>query len=468
MANIGSLSVRLVANATGVKAGVDAAAGYLGRLGGRVQAIFSGGALGVAGRLFAPITSLVSGAVASQTGDLASKFKELAAGIKQTSRDAERFGMPTEDLQGLQYAAERSGIEIEQLNKALFTMQRTRGGDAMENLLTAADQFNAGGINKAAFAFENFGKSGFAMMTLLGRGREGIRAMMEEGAALGHVLSGVDAARVIEANAGLKRISLVVEGIYNKFLVAMAPAISAVSRTLLSFAPALTQMADAGGQAFGDVLEVGVMLLKIITEQVRELGVVFAASFEVFSDTFGVASSKVEGFRDVLKVLAKAFAYVWDTAKAGAGVFYGGLGIIATQVGEIADLMGLEWGKKLKAMGAAMAFTGFKAVQGWGDSAEAVDRMWDNMFKKQDAQQKNLAEGVTAAYHASAAAVQGSKEDVSIRAKFAYQSAMKPEIDLAKQQLEQQKLANQKADNLIDLFRNQFRGGGNNVELKLT
>lgn len=457
MANsIAKLAVHIIANASGVKAGVTQAQGYLSGFGKSVGTLFSGGALGTIGNVFAPITNLLSGAVTSHMGSLADKFKELASSVTETSRNAQRLGLPVEDLMGLQYAAERSGIEVEVLNKALFHLARHEGGDVMQNLLQAADRFNVDdGINKAAFAFDKFAKSGFAMSNLLARGSGGIRELMQQGRDLGLVLSAVDVSNLQQANATLKTIGMAVDGLYNKVLVAMAPAITNVGEMLMQMAPTLGSIADAMGAAFGDTLEVGVMLLRIIIEQGKDLAVTFMAWLTNWNDGFSGAAGSMDAFRDGLKFLAKAFAYVWDTAVAGIGVFQVHLGAVQATLGQIGEALDLSWGKKLTALGVANIAVGAKMVGNWGKTADAIDAKWGGMFKKMEAKSKAAGLGMEAAYHATGAAIEGSKEDMSIRARFSFESAMAqdPKLLLQKQQLEQEKATAQAAKEIVDRIR---------------
>src|SRR4051794_21299507 len=116
MASIGKLAVIITANATKLYSGLTGVGSRLKSFATSAKSTLTSGI----GAALGPVGTIVKGAVGSIFDDLPGKFQELAAKVKQASQDAARFGVPVEQLMGLQYAAERSGIEVESLNKALF------------------------------------------------------------------------------------------------------------------------------------------------------------------------------------------------------------------------------------------------------------------------------------------------------------------------------------------------------------
>lgn len=248
MANtIAKLAVIVTANASQAISALGGLSNKVRGFGGGLAKYMGAGFL--AGGAFGAIAGVVGGMIPS-VGDLSSKFGEVASAIKETSMSAKRLGATTEDLMGLQYVASKTGVDVEQLNKAMFHMSRHKSGDAMENLLQAADKY-ADAPNKAAFAFENFSKAGYAMSSMLAKGRGGIKALMDEAKSLGLVMTDLDAEKVVAAKKELGKLGVAMTGLYNKAIVAISPAIAALAGLINRFlVPVVVFVGEVASRAF--------------------------------------------------------------------------------------------------------------------------------------------------------------------------------------------------------------------------
>lgn len=244
--NIGNLVVKLTANASGFMTTFAKASRQLSALGSEVA-----GTVGKIGGIGAALTAAVTG------GGFAMLVKNQMEAIDATAKLADRLGMTTEALSGMQYAASLAGVSNESLaggfQKMLNSIGRaaTEGGaaaDAFKRLgLDAASVANMptdeafktiaqslAGINnpaeRARAAVEIFGKSGQDLLPLMLQGAKGIEAAQAEAEKLGLTFSRVDAAKVEQANDAITRLQSVFIGIGRTLAIQLAPFIEAVAK----------------------------------------------------------------------------------------------------------------------------------------------------------------------------------------------------------------------------------------------
>ncbi len=228
-------------------------------------AAFSSGLNKARGKMkgFGKALASTKGLLVSFAGALAlkavfSKFKSMVestlASIDRLQKSAIKIGTTTKALGSLQFAAGLSGTATEAFNNALTKMNINLGkaptkvlsdgladaGIELSNLigLNTEDKFKAiaegiRGISdpakKAAAAAAIFGKSGTDLIPMFAAGSKGISKMQEEYVKLGGSISDVDAAQIAQANDALAAASLVLTGIKNKIVIAIAPAIEGLA-----------------------------------------------------------------------------------------------------------------------------------------------------------------------------------------------------------------------------------------------
>lgn len=179
---------------------------------------------------------------------------------------AQSLGITVEALSSLSYVAKMSGTDVETLSvglkklsqnmlavaegtggtaKSAFQMLGVSVKDAEGNLRSSdqvlidiADKFAGmeAGALKTATAIRLFGKSGADLIPLLDQGRAGIAELTAEADRLGITLSGTTAAAAGRFNDALDRLSTLWEGVVNKVMVGVLPALEKLSTSLVSTA----------------------------------------------------------------------------------------------------------------------------------------------------------------------------------------------------------------------------------------
>jgi hypothetical protein len=235
---IGKLSVQLTANTAGFQRAMSRAGKTMARIG--KQAARVGAAVGAVG----------AAGLAAAAGGLAALTRQGLAAGDALGKNADRLGVSTEALAGLQHGAELAGVSQEALTKSLGRFNRSLGeamqgtgpaAEALEALGLSADDLASMGADaavgqvadklnelgttaeKSRVAFDLFGRSGIDMFTLFQGGSEGIAAASEEAERLGLAISRTDAAGIERANDAMTRLRRVFSGIGMQLAVRLAP-----------------------------------------------------------------------------------------------------------------------------------------------------------------------------------------------------------------------------------------------------
>ena len=252
MATIGKVSVSVVARTGQFTRGMKASQGALKSFGGSVMrsasrlAAFGGG-----------LAALAAG------GGLMMMVKRSMSAIDATAKLSDQLGIATERLGGFQHAARITGVSEESLNKGLQKFVRNLGdastgyGEAIRGikmlglsaeeltkkspadaLLDVADAIAKmpSPMLQAAAAATLFGRGGQDMMNFLKLGSRGLAEMQREAEKLGITLTGIDSAKVTQANDALARMREVFIGLSNTLTVQLAPAIDAAATSFVDWA----------------------------------------------------------------------------------------------------------------------------------------------------------------------------------------------------------------------------------------
>jgi hypothetical protein len=225
-------------------------------------------------------------------GGLGYMLKKQMEVIDSTAKLADRLGMSTEALIGMQHGANIAGVEAETLNKALSTLSSRLGevdmgvGQAtyaLEKLglnykdLIGLNMDEAVGIvadqirnlstqaEKAAAANYLFGKSGKQLLNLFEEGSAGIAKYQEEVKKLGLSFSRIDAAQVEAANDALTRTRAVLTGLFRTATIELAPYIEVLADKFVDVSIAgegmganvskVFEMMARGAIAFGSTIQ---------------------------------------------------------------------------------------------------------------------------------------------------------------------------------------------------------------------
>lgn len=293
-------------------------------------AVLSVGAIGAAG-------------LAAAAGGLALLTKQQLAATDALAKNADRIGISTEALAGLQHAASLSGVATATLDKSMMRFNRTLG-DAINGSGTASDAFARLGLRaedlaklsgedslgliadrinalrtpaeKTAAAMAIFGREGANMLTLFAGGSEGLRKAQEEAGALGLAISRVDAAKIEAANDAMQRARSVFSGIGRQIAVTVAPAIESVATRFSKWAQ------DSGG--------VGEKVKSAIRGVVSAIAVLGDAWDAVTNGVRTAEAAWLSWKSKALDALAAVVEKAAPIVPALAGVLGGGAAQIAT------------------------------------------------------------------------------------------------------------------------------------------
>jgi len=215
------------------------------------------------------------------------------------AKTADKLGITTQSLAGLQHAANLTGVAQTTLTKAL-TKQQKAIFNADRGVLTYKQHFDALGLStealkqqspdeqfktiaealknvesqtqKTAIAYDIFGGRGTALINTLALGRDGLEAAAAEADALGLAVSRVDAAKIEQANDSFTRLKGVAAGVGNAIAANVAPYITALATQFVNAAKEAGGMSNFIGRALDNV----VGAVGFVKDSFRGLQVVWA------------------------------------------------------------------------------------------------------------------------------------------------------------------------------------------------
>jgi hypothetical protein len=477
--SIGTASLKLVANADKLSAGLDAAyvriSGFKAKAQQAVQNLSPSSLLS-----FLPLGGQLAGAfnVATLGANLFSDAVGRTRQLADVGKQAKTLGIAADQYMGLSAAAATAGLQQDQFAGLLQkSSAKIAGGSAdaaaalkmiglnISDLkgMSPDQQFYAvadglKGVEdagtKAFVAQKLYEEQGLKLLPVLGKGSEKLKEFVEQQKKMGTALSDKDMASVERAKAAIPKIQATFDGLFNRVVVAMAPLIETVGNTFGKIVGKLSPVFDWIGRAaetyFG-------LIGPIVEEVIDVVADGFAWVADLFGGIFGFAGqmpSIGDVITGVFKGVGKALAYVVDTVKAlGGGIAIvasfavGAFGEIVHAIGsliaiaaELPDTLGgdmfkdaadavKKFGTDSTATAKGMRDWGLRQVDGFGSTAKQVDAWFDKLkAKKKEAAADGLG-GVFAGAGDSAAAKpmktllggaleQGSKEEFSIRAKW--------------------------------------------------
>lgn len=318
--------------------------------------------------------------------------------LDQLAKTADKIGVTTEALAGLQHAGEITGVSTELMNKSLQKMtvsiSEAADGtgiakDAIADLGLNAVELNklpldqkmnvlAGAFanvenhaDKVRYATEIFGAKGAALVNTLALGEDGLNAMAAEADHLGLAMSRIETAQVEAANDAVSRAGGVFKGLGNQFAVTFAPMIQAVAD---SFRQSALDVADFGtiGQRAAQYLVEGFGKVRDIFH------IVYGAMLQASLATAKVQSSVVEFGSKI----APVFQYLIDTYNTMATTFVGrklGLEPIATSAEQAFESMAKNSAERIKTLEDLITEFGessppSEGIMQWYDDLQAKSR----------------------------------------------------------------------------------------------
>jgi hypothetical protein len=251
-----------------------------------------------------------AGLVAS-LGGAALAIKSSANAMDELYKASQKIGVGVEELSGLKFAAEQSGVAFDALQSSMGKLNKNladvssgtseaakalraigvTGADspqqALEKLATAFAAMPEG-AKRSALAMEIFGKSGAEMLPMLLSGATGLKAMTDRARELGVVIDERTAKQAEAFNDRLGEMRTAMRGIVTKVSTGMLPALEGLATAFSQLARADNDLKDFGegvGEAFKLIAIEGARLAGTIIALGKVMGAAAAASKEFF--TFG-------------------------------------------------------------------------------------------------------------------------------------------------------------------------------------
>ena len=253
-------------------------------------------------------------------------IKSSLASNDALAKTADKIGITTSALVGLQHAAELTGVSAGTMDMALQRMTRRvaeaeqgsgEAVGALAELGLNARELGAlpldqqmgkiadamGGVEKQSdkvrLAMKLFDSEGVALVNTLAGGSEGLTEMAAQTVHLGAAITRVDAAQIEAANNAFTKAKLAMTGVTNQLTVALAPILEAVSTM---FFQASMDSADFGntGQKVADALVMGFAKVKgaihnvVLVAKIVKLGFMELGSY--------LAEKLIPIFNGVIKV----------------------------------------------------------------------------------------------------------------------------------------------------------------------
>jgi hypothetical protein len=302
---------------------------------------------------------------------------------------AQASGVTVEQLSRLAFAGKQSGVEIEQIGKALAKLSQDGATDANAALLKLADQFAAmpDGARKTALAIEQFGlRLGPGLIPLLNEGADGLRKMAEQSDAVGNTLSTSAAAGADELNDKLGLLRATIDGLSNTLAAQMLPTLNGIASEFLRAATGagnLQRMSAQLATGLKLLVDVGFSVYQTFNVVGTAIGALAAAAVSVAKGDFAGAAAVYKGhLEDIVESNRKANVFLetlWsdraEMAEASAERITGGNGDLPSTAKAPKPDFGFTDGTRASAEAAAKRAEDYYAERAFqAELAEDIDR----------------------------------------------------------------------------------------------
>jgi hypothetical protein len=210
-------------------------------------------------------------AAAAATG-LAAAAAKTAAYADETYKASQRTGIAVDELQALQYAAERADVGVGMLQAALRHMANKGVKDFSAELRTVADQMQKmpDGGAKAKYAIEKLGRAGMMMIPMLNKGSAGLDEMMQKARDMGLVLGPETQQRGEELKDAIEDVQGYLRGltyaIGGPALKPIRAFLERMSAWIKANRELIAQRAEQAVEAFSGALSVALKLLEPVAD----------------------------------------------------------------------------------------------------------------------------------------------------------------------------------------------------------
>jgi hypothetical protein len=326
---IGALRVNLGLNSAGFRSGLDQSQGRLSRFGSFAKGAFlavGAAAIGAAAAMGAVVKSAIN------TADEISKMSQ-------------RVGVSVESLSQLAYAGSLADVSLDTLGTSFSKLAKNMTDIAMGKgagakaaldalgvtafnldgslrapdavLKSIADRFATmpDGAAKTALAIQLFGRAGAEMIPMLNGGSAGLASMAAEADRLGITLDTKSARAAEQFNDQITRFQAIFQGIANKIMVAVLPALNELAAVLTD--PRFVQAATDISLAIVNGMALAVNAITTVTEALKTMG--SWLDWANTHDMFGNELARKPGGRELLMFQTPEEAKAELAAKLGQG-----------------------------------------------------------------------------------------------------------------------------------------------------
>lgn len=280
MATTLALAMRASMSAAGVVSGANDAAKAMDKMGAHARQM-SGDLSAIKWTTFSSMAtqafSQVSGVITSTAHSLTGYTTSVANALDATMDLSNRIGMGVESLQALQMAAKLSGVDdvtgaVQKLNVAIGQASESGNTEAFTRLgldfaqlqsLAPEEQFQAiqqaisqlnSPAEKAAAAVGIFGRSGVDLLPLMEQNLAEIESRMRM---LGAIVGQDQVAAIGQMNDALDMVSVTIAGIVGQVAGNLAPVVTEIAETFLSFVEGYKGVAGEGGTGIANAITEG-------------------------------------------------------------------------------------------------------------------------------------------------------------------------------------------------------------------
>jgi hypothetical protein len=313
VASIGKVSAVFTASTSGLTAGVKAAGSSFRSLQSDTKGLESAMRTLVAINATQLFASVASSAISS-VRSLVSFGQAQAVVIDNASKLAARLGMTYGEFAGLSLAADLAGVSMDTIGKASqkaeIAFAKAAGGSKIAtaafaglglsvaelNGMSAADRFEAIAsaiaaipteAQRAAAAYQLFGKAGSELLPLFAGGAEGIKQARAEADRLGLALTTTQGREVEKMNDSFTMVGKTIEGVVQQVTAFLAPAVTKISNAFVKM------VGDIGGKNIGQFIGQGIVDgAKYLATVADMIANGFRDMYFAAADVLGVAVSK--------------------------------------------------------------------------------------------------------------------------------------------------------------------------------
>lgn len=284
-------------------------------------------------------------------------FRAILAGMNSADhlgKTADRLGLTTEALAGLQFAATQTGVPVAALETSFQRMNR-RLADAAKGAGPAAKAIKELGLNaealikkepdkafadiaeainkvegqanKTRLAFALFDTEGGRLLNTMAVGAKGLEAYRKEAEELGITLSRTDVAKIEMANDTFDRLGRIIDGIAQQLGAQLAPALAFLSeqfitggKNIVSMKRSFNDFVDgvATGVGIARTAWAGLQIMWLKSKEIiGDLSVVFWKTTRLVVKAISFWKDKWEQFVEVIKTSVVLITATLDSMWGG-------------------------------------------------------------------------------------------------------------------------------------------------------